>query len=106
MSGAANGGKKMRVIAEAIRLLEIYALLLKTFTTKSDAAIRRKEIKTAVVKLRGIVAIEPQARYKCPECEQVLDEGERRCDSCNKFGSRIDVLGTCPHCGEVVEEFE
>ena len=48
------------------------------------------------------VTIQVQVRYQCPDCEAILDEGERRCDSCNKFGARVEILGTCPHCDEAI----
>lgn len=50
--------------------------------------------------------IVPQIRYRCPECDTLLDEGERRCNDCNKFGARVEILGVCPHCGEAVEDLE
>lgn len=52
------------------------------------------------------VMVTKQIRYRCPECDELLDEGERRCSTCHKFGSRVDILGICPHCSEAVEDFE
>lgn len=40
--------------------------------------------------------------YRCPECETLLEQGERRCGVCNKFGARVDVILICPHCDEAI----
>ena len=65
-----------------------------------------KELKALIKQVRGAQVVEKQARYRCPECDTLLDEGERRCADCNKFGSRVDILGVCPHCDEAIEEWE
>lgn len=43
-----------------------------------------------------------QVRYQCPECDTVLDDGERRCDDCNKFGARIEGI-ECPDCNSFIK---
>lgn len=47
------------------------------------------------------VSIQFQTRYKCENCDVVLDEGKRRCPECNKFASRIEGI-ECPHCGDFI----
>lgn len=44
----------------------------------------------------------PEVHYRCPECEELLEEGERRCGDCGKFGSRVEVILMCPHCDEPI----
>ena len=48
------------------------------------------------------IIIKMEVRYRCPECEELLEEGERRCSDCNKFGARVLVYFDCPHCGETI----
>ena len=44
----------------------------------------------------------PEIRYRCPECEDLLEAGERRCMDCNKFAARVEVILFCPHCDEPI----
>lgn len=62
-------------------------------------------IKSLIKRIRAATVLEPgPPRYRCPECQAVLEEGERRCGDCNKFGSRLNVLLDCPHCSEPITE--
>lgn len=58
------------------------------------------------IKQSMTITLPLQIRYQCPECETILDEGERRCNDCNKFGARIEGI-ECPSCNEFinVEDF-
>lgn len=47
--------------------------------------------------------ITSETRYQCPECEQILAEGERRCEDCRKFARKVDVV-LCPKCDEYITE--
>jgi len=41
--------------------------------------------------------------YRCTRCDMLLDEeGERRCEDCNRYGARVDVILICPHCDEAI----
>lgn len=44
-------------------------------------------------------------RYKCENCDTILDEDERRCPDCNKFATRIDGI-ICPQCEEFIDAEE
>jgi hypothetical protein len=61
-----------------------------------------RELKALIKQVRSAHLLEPSARYRCPECDTILEDGERRCGDCNKFGSRVDVLMECPHCSEPI----
>ena len=39
--------------------------------------------------------------YGCPGCGDRLAR-QRRCDTCNLFGRRLDEKGCCPSCGDVI----
>jgi len=48
--------------------------------------------------------INPEIWYRCPECDNLIDDQGRRCADCNKFGSRTVVYLRCPHCDEQITE--
>lgn len=61
------------------------------------------DVKQLIKEVKAATLMEPaEPRYKCPECDTLLDEGERRCGDCNKFGTRVDFLMMCPHCDEPI----
>ena len=87
-------------------LIQVHILkALEAFEASANAQPLKNEIKGLIKRVKAATMLEStDVRYKCPECETLLDEGERRCDSCNKFGSRVEVLLVCPHCDEPVTE--
>ena len=64
---------------------------------------KSKHVQTVEIDTRTQRVIALVVRYRCGECDSILEEGERRCPNCNKFGSRIVGI-ECPECGEFIEE--
>ena len=49
------------------------------------------------------IQVARQIRYQCPNCDTILEDGERRCGDCNRFGARVEGF-PCPHCDEFILE--
>ena len=50
------------------------------------------------------ITLAAEVYYRCPECNEIIPDQERRCSDCNKFGARVLVWLTCPHCDEHITE--
>lgn len=83
--------------------------IIEKFATGFRSATMHGEIQAAVLAAvnqhvpPGTAIVAVTTRYQCPSCEAILDEGERRCEDCGKFGSKV-VGFTCPECEEFVSE--